>query len=373
MLSLGITFIVAMLPRRLATGAASIACAVAGYGLALCAAVPAVRGGLDQFWPHSSAALFVQSHTPAWHPGALLLGPNALWLVATLALTAGALAILIAMTRDAYPELYDLSTRQIDLRETLAGKRGFAARMEAVRALRGVKQTTAVSTNGAPPGVWIFVWRSAIEFRRRSTPRAMLLGLAFWAVVGYGLARFALSQEPMFSGTMIGVLVNTLIIFSTSASSALALEMRRPIFWLSSAWLAERFGGFALGQLWPQWLRSLVAAAGVAAGGESPLVIATVALGLPALFALLLGTGYAAFALFPNTIDQRGPMAFVRIFVTYLLLAPPLAFFLVLTFALRQPVAGLAGFALVGVVEAALLVGFAAWRLDGKIDRLAQA
>jgi hypothetical protein len=370
-LAASMALVVAMLPRRLARRPYTTLCASVGYALAFVAIIPAIAGALDQFFARSAAAKFFRDNVPAWHPGLVLLQPNGWWITLAVGLAAVSIGVLILMTRDAYPELYDLSTKQIDMREALAGKTGFAARMEAVRGLRQSKLQRVTSASGAPPGVLIFVWRSVIEFRRRSSLRNILGGFAFWGVAGYVCARLALSRDGVFAGALIGGFANVLIILSSTAGSALAHELRRPIFWLSRAWLPERVGGFALGQWWPPCLRAFIGATGVAFAGESAGIVATVALGLPALFALLLGTGYAAFALFPDAIDQRGPLALIRIVVTYILIAPPLAFFVVLTFVFVQPLMGLVGFTVLAIVEALLLVGFAAWRLDGRIDRLA--
>ena len=368
-----IALTIAMVPRRLVDGIRAIACAGFGYALAVLAALPAARDLLDQFAPASAAAQFMRAHVPAWHPGALLLAPNVGWLLVTLALAAISIGVLVAMTRDAYPELYELSTAQIDLREKLGGKRGIVARLEAARSFRAAKVTNAVSTTGAPPGILVFVWRSFIEYRRQTTLRRIILDIVFWTAAGFGLARLAQSQGGVLIGALVGTLVNLLVIFSTTASGALALEMRRSIFWLSSAWLAERFIGIALARVWLQVTRAWLCALGVALGGGPSAIVASVAIGFPALFVLMTGTGFAAFALFPASIDQRGPLAILRILVTYVLLAPPLVFFGVLALALHLPTIGLAGFALLAVLESIGLIGFAAWRLDGRIDRLAAA
>lgn len=373
LLVFGIAVTIALVPRRLLHGLPAAACAVVVAGLGLLAALPALRGLAIQLLPRTQVAAFFVTRVPEWHPGIILLRPNLGWLAATIGLAALAVGVLVAMTRDAYPELYALSTGAIDLRDNLSGKRGFAARIEALRASRATSLGPVTSTTNAPAGILIFVWRSFVEFLRRTQPRVRVLDAAFWAVCGYAFARFTRAEETFVVASVAGAGLSSLVVFSTATSTAVALELRRPIFWLSSAWLTERFGGLALGQLWPQVARSLIAAFGCAIGGAAANYTETIAIGLPALLTLVLGTGYALFALFPSTVDQRGPLAIVRIFVTYFLLVPPLAFLIVVDFMLGLQLVGLVGFAILAVLEGGGLVAFAAWRLDGRIDRLVAA
>jgi hypothetical protein len=80
---------------------------------------------------------------------------------------------------------------------------------------------------------------------------------------------------------------------------------------------------------------------------------------------LLAGAiGYASYALLPNDIDQRGPLLFLRLFLGYVLVVPPVAAGIVIGMFVRAPVFAVSVAAATTLLEAAVLVGFAAWRLD---------
>jgi hypothetical protein len=165
--------------------------------------------------------------------------------------------------------------------------------------------------------------------------------------------------------------VQLLLFIGITATNALAGEVRRPLFWLTQTALSERLTAFAVAQVWRLILSMELVAAGLAAGGGKPLEVMFVALGLPALGALLAGVGFAAFALFPSVSDSRGPVVALRFGVSLVLVVPPFALFGIVTAVFGVAVIALAGAVLLALLEAAALIGIAAWRLDGRIDRLA--
>jgi hypothetical protein len=176
-------------------------------------------------------------------------------------------------------------------------------------------------------------------------------------------------EVALFSA-LIGVTVNVMLLVGISATSALSNEIRRPLFWLASAPLFDRLCALALARIWRTIATLEIVAAGYAAGGGGFVETLVIAAGLPALVALLAAVGFAVYALYPSTADWRGPVAALRLFVSIVLLAPVLAlYFLVAAFS--SPVIALGAVVALALLEAAALLGIAAWRLDGHVDRLA--
>jgi hypothetical protein len=161
-----------------------------------------------------------------------------------------------------------------------------------------------------------------------------------------------------------------MVVVGVGASSTLASEVRRPLFWLSPTPLFERLSALLLARIWQTVLLFEFAAAGIALGGGRPIQTLLFALGLPVLAALLAGVGFAAFALFPSAADARGPVALLRIGFSLVILIPPLALDAVGSALFGAALPALTAAALVALIEAGALVGIAAWRLDGHVDRL---
>ena len=86
---------------------------------------------------------------------------------------------------------------------------------------------------------------------------------------------------------------------------------------------------------------------------------------------LLAATGFAAFALFPSDADWRGPVAALRLLASLALLAPPAVLYALGATLGGAPLVGLGASSLLALIEAGALIGIAAWRLDGRVDRLA--
>ena len=348
-------------PRRLASRPWAIACMIAGIPLALAATAPALRDGLLVF-PSSSHIVEIRRILPHLHPGTMLLAPNPLWLIAALALTATAIAVLASAGRDAYPELFALSLAGIDRSEALAMRLG---RAKAVVAPRPV-----VVRLPAPPGVLVIVWKSIVEFRRsHRTIRTVALGAAIWLALGFALARFTGDDIARLAAALSAAGL-FLFIASIAATAALATEVRRPLFWLSTATLFERMLALLAARIWRVTLTFELITAGFVAGGGVPAGALATGIVLPAFAVLMTSIGFAAYALVPNASDERGPGSGLRLAVAFVLLIPVFA------------IGGIAGvffgalpsfaaMTLFMLAEAFTLVGAATWQIDGRIDRLA--
>ncbi len=361
-----------VVPRRLASGMTAAACVVVGVLLGLVAVAPALRDAViampEPMLPLIRAATVVKT-LPAWHPGYILLVWNPLWLCAVLALAAVAIGVLAAAGRDAYPELYALSIARIERAERWRDRRGarLSATSVGAAAARAASPTPFVVP--APRGVLVFVWKSIVEVGRRVRP-AYLAGVAvLLCAVGFGCARFA-ADEPSLFATLISIMINSLLILGIGEVGTIASEVRRPLFWLARAALFERLCALALALIWRTIVTLELIAAGFAVGGGRLDEILMLAVGLPALVALLAGVGFAMFALFPSAADRRGPGTVLRFLVSVVLLVPPIVLYTVMLTVLDAPSAALAAAVLLALFEAGGLIGVAAWRLDGHVDRL---
>jgi hypothetical protein len=155
-----------------------------------------------------------------------------------------------------------------------------------------------------------------------------------------------------------------LFLYALSRAAALAVELRRPIFWLSDATLFERLCGLALAHTWRMIAWIALVTIGLAAGHASFAALACVALDGTAALLLAVSVGYASYGLLPHEIDQRGPLTFVRWIVGYVLAIPPIGVAIAINLLASAPLPAIAAAAAVALAEAAVLVAFAAWKLD---------
>jgi hypothetical protein len=354
-----------VVPRRLAPRPIGIACTFVGVPLGLLALAPVLRDAvLNAPVPLPAAVVDrVASVVPAWHPGHVLLEPNAGWLLAVLAVAGLAIAVLASAGRDAYPELYALSIARIDRLERWRRPRRASASPVIMRG-------RSPALVPAPAGVLVFVWKSGIEFARQTRPAYVVGAALLWCLAGFAAARFVALGEAALFATLVGVATNVLLVVGIGATDAIAGEVRRPLFWLAQAGLFERLCALALARIWRTIATLELVAVSFALGGGKLGDTLVVAIGLPALVTLLAGVAFAAFALFPSTADRHGPVAALRLVVSVLLLIPPFVLAIVSAVAFDAAPVGLGAAALLALIEAGALIGVAAWRLDGRIDRL---
>jgi hypothetical protein len=283
-----------------------------------------------------------------------------------LAIAAAAIGVLAATGRDAYPELYAISLANIDRIERWRQRRDAGLTRNAKR-LRS--RPTSVSLP-APAGVLVFVWKSVVEFTRRATPLAIGRGALLWCVAGFAVAR-AIAPDPdmLFIALTIGSSYLILVV-GVAATSTLAGEIRRPVFWLASTPLFERLCSLALARMWRSILTLELVALGFALGGGTSIDTLVLAIELPAVVALLTSVGFVAFALLPSSADARGPVTLLRFGLSLVLVVPPLVLGGVAAM-VAGSLPALGGAAFLALCEAGALIGIAAWRLDGHTERLA--
>lgn len=360
------------LPRALARGPWRIACIAAGSAIVLLGALPLVRDGL-LLLVHTPSAVTLAQRLPAWHPGVLLaavargdLVPVGLMFV--LALAAGTIFTFVA--RDAYPELYALSIARIELRARMSARR---ARVE-LRLPGTLKRTPSMAVRPALRGAFALVWLETLTWTRRDSPVLSALIAAGAIALGAALALFARQNNTLGATiTFFIVLANLTVAFASAAGVRLAPDLRRPLFWLGKASLYARLAAWAYASLWRDTIVVLLAVAGYIAVAGGWQVPAALAAGTLALLILTRAVGLAIFALLPNALDQRGPAVGLRLMVAYALVLPAAAPAVVAgAVTASAPATALVGL-LAAICEAALLVGFSAWRLAGRVDRLAVA
>ena len=360
------------LPRALARGAARTALIVTGWTIAVAAALPLIADALRIARLAGSAALL--RHVPAVHPGAVLhaLGAGDLRaIVVPLALATCATIAFALAARDAYPELYALSLANLDWRERIRSRRG----SRRTPAWTEPRRTSARST-ARPPlrGALAFVWADALMFGRRVSPATAALAAVLALAAGAALAAFANSDiADMALVVLITVVPIVYITIATTTGVRLAPALRMPLFWLGDVRLAARLAAWTFGGFWRDAALAALALFGYVAIARTlriPFAVFVTTLGL---LALTRSIGLAVFAMLPNSLDQRGPGLLLRVWLTFVLVAPP---------AVVATIAGLMSssftFAAIAatvtaVAESALLIAFAAWRLAGRVDNLALA
>lgn len=359
-----------ILPRALARGAVRAACVAGGCALVLVALLPLLRDGLLSL-PAAPALLGVAARLPNWHPGLVFDGVARGDLapvggVLLVALLSG--AVFARAARDAYPELYAFSLAHFEFRARVTARR--TRGNDAPQA----KRTHAISGSSILRGAAAFVWLDALTWSRRISPAVSGLTAALALIVGVGLGLFARGTDAEAATlTILTVLPNLLITFASTAGLRLAADLRRPLFWLGDVMLAERLAAWTYAPLWRDVLYFGLAALGFGALTRDVARTLTLLLVALALVVLTRAAGVAVFALLPNALDQRGPAVFIRLAVAYALVLPAAGGAVLAGFLAHSLLAG-AGVGLVlAAAEAAALIGFAAWRLAGRVDRLANA
>ncbi len=359
-----------MLPRALARGGWRIACIGAGCALGLAALLPLARDAL--LVVSTPAALALAHRLPAWHPGLVFdavargeLAPvGAVLLVALLGGTA-----FVAAARDAYPELYELSLAHLELRT-----RSSAARARAADALPAGRRTRTASARAAPRGALAFVWLDGLTWSRRAAPAVsgVIAALALGAGCAAGLLARGTDLDTA-TITILTLLPNLTLAIASTAGIRLAADLRRPLFWLGEVSLFARLAAWTYASLWRDAAYYALVALGFGSLTRAPALAATllgVALGLSVL-ARAVGT--AVFALVPNALDQRGPAVLLRLALAYALVLPVAGVAGGVGFLTGSLLAASAVGFVLAAAEAGLLIGFAAWRLAGRVDALATA
>jgi hypothetical protein len=358
------------LPRALARGPSRLALIAAGTAVMLAAAYPLALDALRVLALPETADLL--SRAPAVHPGAVLdaIAAGAWWFAAIpLAVAACASSAFVAVSRDAYPELYELSVANIEQR-TARGRRPARTPYAVSPRVRAAARHGA--TRSRLRGALALLWIDSLMFRRRVSPAASAAAVGVALLAGVVLA-LVTRRFPALGATIGVTAVPVMLALASSGGVRLTAVLRMPLFWLGGVPLASRLTVWIAGGLWRDVLLVGAAALGYAALTHEAHGPAIAVLAIATLLVLTRAVGVAVFAMLPNPLDQYGPAVMLRGLLFLSLLAPPaVAAGLALAFteSLSAPLIWAVAIAL---AESALLIRFAASRLAGGLDRLSTA
>lgn len=352
------------LPRRLVRGWALTGAIALGYACIAAAIVPIARDAAVLF-PLPPRVTTLLTRLPEWHPGDALtepIGAHSLLIFAGfIAIAAAAFFVLARTARDAYPELYAFSLERLSRVERLRKRR---LGVSAQAGTAGPSTAPSRDENAhVPAGPAVFIWRAWTNYRRSNSPRSTAIETGICLIAGFLIGRFEGDNIDLLASVAFS-LANVLLIFAINAAVRIGAELRKPLFWLSSATLFERLCALALADSWRVIAWCALLGIGLVSGHALPGVAITALLVAPAGIFLAVSVGYALFALLPNDIDQRGPLAIVRWLLSYVLAAPAAAVGVTSGVVFGSAILGLLVTAASALVEAAVLIGFASWRLD---------
>jgi len=268
---------------------------------------------------------------------------------------------------DIYPELYAGSTRAIRLRD----------RQQRAAFVQNVERESRVQRDFHAPdfldvfrGAWALIWRDVTTFGRSTTLR-----LGFWAfllaavVVGAGIGVFAARSGDVYgvSVAIASSLINIYVILVALGSTiALGEDLRKPLFWLCADPLRARLYAWAIST---SWRAAIAFSLGSLAWALAAHMYAVAWVGIPlaaTVVLLLRAIGLAMYALLPGKADQRGPLAMLRMLLTYALVVPSIVSGAIFGLVTHQPAAAFATALLIAAIETLILIEFAAWRIDGR-------
>ena len=125
---------------------------------------------------------------------------------------------------------------------------------------------------------------------------------------------------------VVGInIANFVVLFVAMTSVSLAEDLRMPLWWMSSAGLAQRLWTWLCAGAWRLAAGLAVAFCSAALAAHRPWFLIP-AVPVAIVFSLYVkAIGLAAYALFPSKLDARGPVMGLRFILTYLALLPALA------------------------------------------------
>lgn len=330
---------------------------VSGVGFTIAAASFACAAllGLGFVFPQLHSVVQTLEAFPVGKAATLLWAGDAtalLWVYgsAAILLLAG-----VAGARDVYPELYAAALK------TGGSRRRFIALH---RPERGRK--TAHSSGTKASGVWTYFWKERITVSRAPALRIMFFIELTIGLLGGAIAGVVGKNSPGILGGMITAIGASLIILLAVSGTSLARDVSKPIWWMGAGSTVMKIAAWC-------WATSLdttiVFAGGLSVMSLTSHVAAIAEIGLPAallLPPLIRAVGVVTYTFFPSAIDQRGPIAALRILVIYLCFAPPIAAGIGAGFYTRSAFAGLAAAFAVFALEGAACIAIASKKLEGR-------
>ncbi len=304
-----------------------------------------------------------------------LFNGNALALSALYGCGVALIALAYATGTNLYPDLYAASLRVLEFRERQKRGAGAAFTMEHAyehRTTRPAARLLFERLNGP----WTIAWKERIAFSRSpSMQRVFWFGLATCCACGalFG-AVVARSHDPIAESLSFASVASNMIVIFVAMGSAigLATDLRKPLWWLGPDPLWMRLFAWTVGTSWRLAACLCAGVLGWALASHSAVALVAIPISIAAVLHLR-AVGLALYALFPSTIDQRGPLAFVRALLTYILAVPPAIAGGVIGYAFHTLTGGVMVGISAAILETLVLVTFASARIDGRGVAFAQA
>jgi len=286
--------------------------------------------------------------------------------VLMLLLSGGAVAGTVRLSGDAYPELWESSSRLFTLR-SLARQRGGLVRGSDVRRAFGqLGRRSVASVSGArvPGGAGAILWKEWLALRR--TPGGLMVQLLVTAgALGVGalVGLLAAGGDTGHASSLAALGGAALVMVNVYAGMRLGTELRNPVWWLSAASLRERLLAWTVAAALRQAVPAVLGtAAALAIAGDLPLLAASL-VAVPAAVWVLRMVGLASYTLVPSQTDLRGPGRLLRMLLLGLTLAPPSVVLVLFVIVLENLAAGALAAAIMMLAEGWLLLELASWLL----------
>lgn len=331
---------------------------------------------LSDLFRHSATAAGVERLGLGAAVNAMLHG-NALALSALWGFCALLLAAAWLSGNDLYPELYAASLRaqQFRARTKRGGSILFTAEQRYVgRSVKGPLYALFDNMRGS----WAIIWKEWIAFvRSPSLQRLFVFGLLGSAAAGVVLAEMSLrtgDSRDASLAMLAPAFTTVLIMVAMGSAITLSNDLRKPVWWLGRDPLWLRLFSWTCAT---SWRTGAMIYSGLLGWALTMRLQIIAVIGVPvAVVAVvyLRSIGLFIYSLFPSSVDQRGPLAFVRALMTYLLAVPPAvaAVLAYLFLAHRVEVAAAAATG-VALLQSLLLVRLAARRIVGSGVAFTQA
>jgi hypothetical protein len=304
-----------------------------------------------------------------------LINGNALALTALYVAAFALIAASYALGTGLYPELYASSLRMIAFREKQRRGGGAAFTMEHV--YQSGKPHRLRFVFDRLTGPWTIAWKEWMAFLRSpSMQRIFLLGVFACGVIGAVFGNLIWrSAHPLETTMSLATSAVTMLVIFVAMGSAIALgsDLQKPLWWMGPDPLWMRLFAWIVGTSWRLGVCLTVGLIACAIAVHDALVAFV---GVPIAFSTVLylrAVGLMLYAMFPSSVDQRGPLAMLRALLTYAFAAPPLIFASVAGGLLRSVEAAAAIGVLASMAETFALVAFASSRIAGRGVAVAQA
>lgn len=319
-------------------------------------------------------------------PGSWMVGGfhgNALAIIGVAVCAAVAIALSVRMANDVYPEVWESSLRMITVRRLMRQRGGILSPRETRQAMReaGIavpqrRRLSIASVRGrhVPSGAWTLLWKEWLAtLRVRGGLRWPLIALVVALVFGWS-AGGGFGSLPKGAGlALVSFPIYLVLIINVFMAFRLGIDLRNPLWWLSSASLRARLLVLTLARS----LRQIVPiAAGLTAAAIAARSATIVLVGLPAFAAAvwaLQAIGMGTYTIIPSPADIRGPGQMLRMFLAFFLIIPLTIVFAVGMVGFRSIPWAVLLTAAGALLEGWALLAFAAFRLQGNGLAFAQA